>query len=57
MAGFGSPPLFSFTLSPPSAMPPDPCPEAILNKAAGQAYLLEGQAMVIRDEAFSPLVE
>jgi len=55
-AGFRSPLLFSSTLSPPSAMPADPCPESILFKAAGQAYLLEGRAMVIMDEAFSPLV-
>jgi len=42
--------------APPRAMPADPCPESILIKAAGQAYLLEGRAMVIMDEAFSPLV-
>jgi len=39
LAGFGSPPLFT-TLSPPSAMPPDPYPESILIRAAGPGILV-----------------
>jgi len=41
---------------PRSAMPPDPCPEAILIEAAGQADLLEGRGFAMGVEAISPLV-